>query len=185
MLCSFRSRSAGLKSFTTSNLFFARSLSSSANRKKERHRQRIAQFAERTKNLYDESHLPAFADLMRKIYLRSHPDLLRSSSPEKAAINDESMQSLNGILSIVKTNKEFPAFTDKFIPFYVKIGNEFQLVELKLKTGGGDCRHQLAACFEDFFEKTTVHSGKFSWGKDYFKDNHDDAEAEGSSGQSA
>lgn len=145
---------------------------SSVGRKKQRNREKNAQFAMRSKALYDESSLPSFADLMRKIYLRSHPDLLRSSSPEKASVNDISMQSLNGILSVVKANTEFPSYNDRVIPFYVKIGGEFQLVELRLRTGGGDCRHQLAACFQEFFEKTEVNKGKFKWGKEYFQDFH-------------
>jgi hypothetical protein len=156
----------------------------STSNRKQRLRARQLKFSARNKSLYDESALPVFADLMRKIYLRSHPDLLRSTSTEKAAINDTSMQSLNGVLSLCKTIKEFPANTDKFIPFYVKIDGEFQYVELKLKTGGGDCRHQLALCFEDFFHKTGVNSGKFTWGKDYFQEAGEDAD-EGEAKQSA
>lgn len=160
--------------FSNSSGLLQRRFSSA--RKTLRHKQRTAQFAERNKAMYDESSLPVFADLMRKIYMRSHPDLLRASAPEKAAVNDSSMQSLNSVLTIVKRNKEFPTAADKAIPFHVKIDDEVQLVELKLKTGGGDCRHQLAACFQDFFEKTKIHSGKFTWGKDYFPESGEDVE---------
>ncbi len=36
--------------------------------------------------------LPKFQSLIRKVYLRSHPDLIRSSLPEYAKINEASMQ---------------------------------------------------------------------------------------------
>jgi hypothetical protein len=107
---------------------------------------------------------------MKKLYMKSHPDLLRAVSEEKASINDSSMQIVNGILSTVKENKEFPVASTQSIPFYVRQGTEYELKQLLIRTGGGDCRHQLAACFEAFFAETGIHDGKFNWGNDYFVD---------------
>ena len=140
----------------------------SSNRKL-RQKQKRDQYQQKIQSM-NESNLPLFSDLIKKIYLKSHPDLIRSHSADRAAVNDASMQSLNGVLSTIKTTEEFPPATDKMIPFFINIDGEFRKVDLKLKTGGGDCRYQLARCFEDFFEKTNVNSGKFSWGKDYFRD---------------
>lgn len=160
------------------NCLSLKSFSSVASRRKTRIREKALRYAEKSKNMYDESTLPLFADLMRKIYLRSHPDLLRASHPDKADINDASMQEVNGVLTTVKINTEFPTACKKTIPFYVKIDGDVRLVELLLNTGGGDCRHQLASCFQVFFEKTGVHKGRFSWGKDYFPENTATAENE-------
>jgi hypothetical protein len=107
---------------------------------------------------------------MKKLYMKSHPDLLRAISDEKASINDSSMQIVNGILSTVKENKEFPVASTQSIPFYVRQGTEYELKQLRIRTGGGDCRHQLAACFEEFFAETGIYEGKFNWGNDYFVD---------------
>jgi hypothetical protein len=83
------------------------------------------------------------------------------------------MQILNGILTTIKSNKEFPLATSQIVPFYVKINNEFELVNLTIKTAGGDSRHLLASCFEEFFTRTGILTGKFAWGKDYFPDKKD------------
>mmetsp|Transcript_26374 Transcript_26374/g.26622 ORF Transcript_26374/g.26622 Transcript_26374/m.26622 type:complete len:176 (-) Transcript_26374:177-704(-) len=122
--------------------------------------------------------LPEFKTLLWKFYRSVHPDLIRSSSKEKADINDVSMQKLNGILSTVKNYNEYPHAVNSELPFYFKFSsNEVESmdasdklckIDLFIKTAGGDCRHQLAASFETFFSKAGIHDGKFSWGNDYF-----------------
>ncbi len=138
-------------------------------RKKQRDRERAERFSAKLK-ASDSSNLPQFTDLLKKLYMRSHPDLLRASDPEKAAINDSSMQVLNGILTTVKAQTEFPTANLQTIPFYVRKSNSVELINLTLKTAGGDSRHQLARCFEDFFGRAGIAEGKFQWGKDYFSD---------------
>lgn len=141
----------------------------STTRRKLRDRERAQKFSAKQKG-QDDSSLPLFSTLMKKLYMKSHPDLLRAVSEEKATVNDASMQIINGILSTVKENKEFPVASTQSIPFYVRNGTEYDLMELRIRTGGGDCRHQLAACFEDFFARTGIHDGRFNWGNDYFVD---------------
>ena len=35
---------------------------------------------------------PTFQSLIRKLYMRSHPDLLKASFPDQAKVNEASMQ---------------------------------------------------------------------------------------------
>eukprot|EP01041_Mallomonas_annulata_P004440 gene4440-8849_t len=129
-------------------------------------RERAMQYAAKHKV---EANLPEFKSLLWKLYRTAHPDLVRPVSSEKADINDTSMQKLNGILSTIKCYNEYPAAIISEIPFYLKSSdNEFQRIDLKIKTAGGDCRHQLAASFEQFFSKAGIHNGMFTWGTEYF-----------------
>lgn len=116
--------------------------------------------------------LPEFQVLLRQLYRRSHPDLLRASHPEAAEVNDSSMQLLNGILSTVKKFNQFPAQIVKTIPFNVKSGDQITLTNLKIQTAGGDCKRALTLSFREFFFETGIIDSKvgaqFSWGKDYF-----------------
>jgi len=106
---------------------------------------------------------PDFQSLLRNLYKKSHPDLLRGSNPDIADINDSSMQILNGVLSTIKTS-EFPPAIMKKLPFWTKDAKTGQLVckMLNIQTAGGYSKNQLTACFEQFFES------KFTWGKDYW-----------------
>ena len=146
---------------------------------KDRQRERRMQFS-KAKAVTDggAAALPEFAHLMRQLYKRAHPDLLRSTSPELAANNDESMQTVNGILSTVKTYNEFPAQIVKTIPFHLRMpdGN-LERHDLRIQTAGGDCKRQLTVAFEAFFvvtgilpKRTTTGGGKdaFQWSKEYF-----------------
>jgi hypothetical protein len=119
--------------------------------------------------------LPDFHSLLRQLYRRAHPDLLRHTCPESADINDASMQILNGILSNIKTFNEFPQAIIKTIPFHLKNSNgELECKYLSIRTAGGHCKRQLTNTFEIFFKETGilgnegVENGKFQWGKEYF-----------------
>jgi len=112
---------------------------------------------------------PDFQSLLRNLYKKSHPDLLRGSNPDIADINDSSMQILNGVLTTIKTS-EFPPAIMKKLPFWTKDAKTGQLVckMLNIQTAGGYSKNQLTACFEQFFES------KFTWGKDYWVEKNDD-----------
>lgn len=116
--------------------------------------------------------LPEFHDLLRKLYRKSHPDLLRATHPEFAVVNDSSMQLLNGILSTIKKYNEYPPLLVKSIPFHVRNGEKIEVFNLKIKTAGGDSQRALTTSFKDFFLAsgiTSIESGTdFAWGKNYF-----------------
>ena len=116
--------------------------------------------------------LPEFQVLLRQLYRKSHPDLLRASHPEAAEVNDSSMQLLNGILSTIKKFNQFPAQIVKTIPFHIKNGDQVTVVSLKIQTAGGDCRRSLTGSFRNFFYDSGIIGSnvgaQFSWGKDYF-----------------
>lgn len=61
-----------------------------------------------------------FQSLLRSLYKKSHPDLLRSSFPEQADTNDQSMQLLNGILTTIKQYNAYPPRTKRSLPFFVR-----------------------------------------------------------------
>ena len=120
-------------------------------------------------NKEDET-LPDFPALLRNLYKKVHPDLLRARSPIEADINDSSMKELNGVLSTLKGYNEYPPAMVKNISFYVKGtgSDELKKVNLTLRTAGGDCKRLLMNTFEDFFFRTGVHTGPFRWGSEYF-----------------
>lgn len=132
-------------------------------RKKEKMRERQRSFAAKHNPNSSENGVPEFQTLLRNLYKRSHPDLLRGNHPDIADINDSSMQILNGVLSTIKTS-EFPPAIIKKLPFWIKDPKSGQLVckMLNIQTAGGYSKNQLTACFEEFFES------KFTWGKDYW-----------------
>ena len=120
--------------------------------------------------------LPVFPNLLRSFYKRVHPDLLRAHSPMEADVNDSSMKELNGVLSSIKVYNEHPPAMVKNIVFYVKSSGSksessrdaLKNVNLQLKTAGGDCKRSLMKTFQDFFDRTGVHTGPFRWGNEYF-----------------
>lgn len=121
------------------------------------------------KNNVDGSALPSFSGLLRKIYMKSHPDLLKASHPEYASVNDDSIQVLNGIISTIKEANQYPPQIVKTIPFHVKNGNDVRCISLDIKTAGGDCRNQLKNAFQRFFaEAGVLEHGSFRWDKEYF-----------------
>jgi Domain of unknown function (DUF4460) len=116
--------------------------------------------------------IPDFHELLRQLYRKSHPDLLRASHPQFAEVNDSSMQLLNGILSTIKKYNEYPAQIVKTIPFHIRDGEVIKIAHLKIQTAGGDCRRSLSTSFQNFFLDVGITNketgGSFSWGKDYF-----------------
>jgi len=61
-------------------------------RNKERRKYQQQKYENKSNN---DSNLPEFQVLLRQLYKKSHPDLLRSSFPSESIINDNSMQLLN------------------------------------------------------------------------------------------
>ena len=114
--------------------------------------------------------LPEFPSLIRNLFKKIHPDILRARSPLEADINDSSIKELNGVLSTLKIYNQFPPVMSKTIIFYVKSNdsNDLSQVSLTLNTSGGDCKRMLMTTFESFFKKTGVHTGSFRWGNEYF-----------------
>eukprot|EP00981_Chlorochromonas_danica_P001867 scaffold386_cov174-Ochromonas_danica.AAC.41 len=119
-----------------------------------------------------QSQQPAdFALLLRQLYKRGHPDLLRHSHPELSRVNDMSMQLLNGVLSSIKVPNEYPPRTIQDIPFHLKhpVSGVYEEHTLSIRTAGGDCQKQLTQSFEVFFASTGLsEGGKFVWNKEYF-----------------
>lgn len=88
------------------------------------------------------------------------------------------MQILNGVLSSIKTFNTFPPQIVKNIPFhFLTEAKRIKVVELQIRTAGGECRKSLTNSFTLFFENAGVldqgeRSRKghvaFVWDKDYF-----------------
>jgi hypothetical protein len=112
--------------------------------------------------------LPNFSDLMRDLYKKGHPDVLRSIDKEKADINDQSFQILNNIITTIKT-PGYPPMMVKTIPFHLKTTKGTKSTNLHVKTAGGECKRQLSASFEEFFITSGINpTGKFRWGNEHF-----------------
>ncbi len=140
-----------------------------------KHKQRQQRWGQRLKEDQQRKNgegLPFFMALMRQIYKKVHPDLLRSSYPDLAKVNDESMQLINGVLSTIKNFGEYPPQIIKTIPFHMLDGQGgTRLVSLHIQTAGGECKRQLTECFALFFRETgvlTTDNDSFRWDKEYF-----------------
>ena len=113
--------------------------------------------------------LPDFQKLIREVYKKAHPDILYSTYPKEASVNDSSMQILNGIMTTLKSSEEYPPATRKKIPFYIKVSNsKLECKYLDIQIGGGYCKKQLTKSFEVFFADCGIHNGSFSWNNSYF-----------------
>jgi hypothetical protein len=152
--------------FTGSPL--SRTLSTVMSNKKLRQKEKASRFAQKISQS-NELSLPTFHNLLRQLYRKIHPDLVRSHSEMMSKVNDTSMQELNGVLSTVKTI-DYPRVIDKRFIFYAKDKDSiYQQHELHLKTSGGDCRKQLKGTFEIFFKQIGVLAeGSFRWDVEYF-----------------
>ena len=160
------------------NMLYARGMSTiRSGGAKARRKERETALKSRWAAQKDEN-LPSFSTLLRQVYRKAHPDVLRAKFPEHALSNDKSMQVLNGVLSTIKTQNEYPAAIVQTIPFFLlqsdAEGGGTRCVELKIKTAGGDCRRTLTQSFESFFEAAITGGGKegygnrFIWEEDYF-----------------
>ncbi len=114
--------------------------------------------------------LPEFNSLIRQLYRKAHPDLLRAQYPELARVNDSSMQELNGVLSCLKSvTTEYPPAIEKRLIFNIKNqAGEYKEYKILIKTSGGECRKQLRTLFASFFRETGICTTDFVWGKDFF-----------------
>ncbi|RYH31273.1 DUF4460 domain-containing protein [archaeon] len=149
-------------------------------KKKAKNRRMIDKFQSMPNTASMPHGYPDFTYLLRQLYKRSHPDLIRHSHPESAKVNDASMQLLNSIVSTIKKPDQFPPRLIQDIPFHIKGPNSTELSEyvLSIRTAGGDCRKQLTTTFEQFFMTTQLadpvqhaahySTGKFVWNKEYF-----------------
>ena len=101
----------------------------------------------------DNTDLPQFSTLMRSIYKRCHPDLLRARFPEEASANEQGLQTINSVLDTIKKFNSFPPQIIKTIPLALlsENGNDLRSVTLRIKTAGGDCRRSLTSSFADLF----------------------------------
>lgn len=97
--------------------------------------------------------IPKFSELMRKIYKRCHPDLVRSRFPEAASSNEVGLQTINSVLDTIKKFNSFPPQIIQTIPLALlpEDGDELRHVTLRIKTAGGDCRKSLTQSFTDLF----------------------------------
>ena len=145
-----------------------------SNRNKERRKYQQQKYENNNNNNNDNNNnsLPEFQVLLRQLYKKSHPDLLRSSFPSESIINDNSMQLLNSVLTSIKSTDEMPPAMKKSIPFYIKIShNEVKVVTLNINTSGGYSKNQITNTFETFFLDcgiTTNDTKKFQWNEEYF-----------------
>ena len=145
--------------------------------KNDKRLEKMNRVQQKMQNEASGADLPTINDLLRQLYRRSHPDLLRSSYPEYADVNDGSLQILNGILSTIKSENmegvdaEYPPQMYKTLPFYVKSGKQdggIECFELIIRMTGGDSRKVLMKSFTEFFVRSGISKdGKFQWGKDY------------------
>jgi hypothetical protein len=121
-----------------------------------------------------------FNILLRQLYMKTHPDILRSLNKDMADVNEESMQVLNNILTTIKST-EYPPKMIKSLPFYIK--NEIseslpsnskesmKLVHLNIRTAGGECRKSVTKSFHVFFQEIGLLTNKNSsiiFTKEYF-----------------
>ena len=143
--------------------------SPSISRKRERQREREERYQNKYNVLRREANRPNLQSLLRALYRRAHPDIIRSSAPELAEVNNASLQLLNGVLSTLKVPNQYPERLNQSIPFHVKEGETITRFELKLVTAGGDSKRQLTATFSAFFRDIgELSTQDFSWDKEYF-----------------
>jgi hypothetical protein len=102
---------------------------------------------------HEGAELPKFSDLMRKVYKRCHPDLVRSRFPEAASTNEVGLQTINSVLDTIKKFNSFPPQIIQTIPLALLPveGDELRHVTLRIKTAGGDCKKSLTLSFTDLF----------------------------------
>ena len=135
-------------------------------RRKERLRERAQRYQAK---FAEDPDRPSLQALLRSLYMRAHPDVIRHSQPDLADVNNASMQVLNGVLSTLKVHNSYPPRLNQTIPFHVKTNDSIKSFELKLVTAGGDSKRQLTESFAVFFREIGVLQGKdFRWDREYF-----------------
>ncbi|CAH0483000.1 unnamed protein product [Peronospora belbahrii] len=108
-------------------------------------RTKVSDRALRRKNLRKmknkkDSKVPMLKDTLRKLYMRTHPDLF-GRYPEQQRTNEESYKELLGILDAIEKHNAFPPAKRLVLPFYLKtaVEGEFKEVDLQLRMTGGAC----------------------------------------------
>ncbi|KAL3668588.1 hypothetical protein V7S43_006670 [Phytophthora oleae] len=119
--------------------------------------------------------VPMLKDTLRKLYLRTHPDLF-GRYPEQQRANEESYKELLGILDAIEKHNEFPPAKTLVLPFFLKtpVEGEFKEVDLQLRTTGGACNTLVEEALGVFFGECGLPPafqwGEGSWGKGVGKD---------------
>lgn len=114
--------------------------------------------------------VPMLKDTLRKLYLRTHPDLF-GQYPEQQHANEESYKELLGILDAIEKHNEFPPARKLVLPFFLKtpVEGEFKMVDLRLRTTGGACNTLVEEALGRFFGACGLPEvfqwGEGSWGK--------------------
>ena len=164
------------------------SLQSIRNIQTSRAKRRIIETRKRFENKIAEMNKakPSFESLFREMQKKVHPDILRSSHPQEASINEGSLQIINSVLSVVKESGNLrPDPWGGVIQFYVKQDNKtinsetgetgeeentagIKLVEVLLDTTG---KRKIKKAFEEMFALAGVGdgTGSFDWGSSYYK----------------
>ncbi|RHY46693.1 hypothetical protein DYB30_010098, partial [Aphanomyces astaci] len=140
----------------------------------ERSMAKLSERALRRKQLRESkkkaTRIPPIKETLRKLYLRTHPDLF-GQFPKEQHTNTESYKELMGILdAIANIRGEFPPAKTLSLPFYLTTGTagQFKNVTLNLKTTGGACstlmETQLGKFFEECGWEPLFEWNKGSWG---------------------
>ncbi|KAF1794002.1 hypothetical protein Pcac1_g14737 [Phytophthora cactorum] len=143
-------------------------------------RTKVSERALRRKNLrkmksQKGGKVPMLKDTLRKLYLRTHPDLF-GRYPEQQRGNEESYKELLGILDAIEKHNEFPPAKILVLPFFLKtpVEGEFKEVDLQLRTTGGACNTLVEEALGRFFGECGLPEvfqwGEGSWGKAVGKD---------------
>ncbi|KAF1791653.1 protein of unknown function DUF4460 [Phytophthora cactorum] len=143
-------------------------------------RTKVSERALRRKNLrkmksQKGGKVPMLKDTLRKLYLRTHPDLF-GRYPEQQRGNEESYKELLGILDAIEKHNEFPPAKTLVLPFFLKtpVEGEFKEVDLQLRTTGGACNTLVEEALGRFFGECGLPEvfqwGEGSWGKAVGKD---------------
>ncbi|CAH0515839.1 unnamed protein product [Peronospora belbahrii] len=138
-------------------------------------RTKVSDRALRRKNLRKmknkkDSKVPMLKDTLRKLYMRTHPDLF-GRYPEQQRTNEESYKELLGILDAIEKHNAFPPAKRLVLPFYLKtaVEGEFKEVDLQLRMTGGACNTLVEEALGRFFGECGLPQaftwGEGSWGK--------------------
>lgn len=149
---------------------FARSL---ANVQISRAQQRKRELLQKLKKGDNSGVSPSshkFGHLLKQLYKKTHPDLLRSTCAISASHNDKQWQVLNGILSTIKDNQYPPAIRSQMSLFLHGSSTPLQSVQLTIHTAGGDCKRSLTKSFSELFAQASLltATAEFEWDSDYF-----------------
>jgi hypothetical protein len=192
----FRNGSAAI--FMESRRFISRSTRVCASRGRAEKRERQERRGQKGNGIKEAVEaesvdgVPSFAPLMRQIFRKMHPDLLKASFPALSRENDANLQILNGILTSIKKYGEYPPQIVKNVPFHMldsEAPGGTRVVSLRIKTAGGECKRQLTQSFVSFFHETGTLPRNFTafrWDSEYFPTEaptirDDDSDEEGTS----